>query len=72
MSTKDAEDEALPRLMIAEVNRALSNGCLHYDPETKALLSDPKAILECLRDKGSVVVQEPSRRQYGHRKHENN
>lgn len=65
------ETEALAHLMIAEVKRALANGCLHYDPDTKALLSDPKAILECLRDKGTVVVQEPRRCRCGHREHGN-
>ncbi len=46
------EIEANAHLLIAEVKRALANNCLHYDPETKELLSDPKAILTCLRDKG--------------------
>ncbi len=65
------EVEANAHLLIAEVKRALANNCLHYDPETKELLSDPKAILTCLRDKGSVVVQEPRRCRCGHREHGN-
>ena len=58
-------------LLISEVNRALTNGCLHYDPDTNALLSDPKSILTCLSTKGSVVVQEPRRCLCGHREHGN-
>ena len=64
-----AEDDAI--LMIGEIKRALANGCLHYDPDTNALLSDPKAILSCLAAKGSVIVQEPLRCRCGHRVHGN-
>ena len=57
-------------LMVASVRQALENGCRHYDPETGALLSDPRAILVCLRDKGQVTIQEPRRCPCGHREYE--
>lgn len=58
------------KLMVAEVKRALDNGCRHYDPETGALLSDSRAILTCLRDKGSVTVHAPRRCPCGHREYD--
>ncbi len=46
-------------LMIESVEKALANGCRHYDPETGELLPDVRSILTCLAKKKNVMVQEP-------------
>lgn len=46
-------------LMIESVEKALANGCRHYDPETGELLHDVRSILTCLAKKKTVTVQEP-------------
>jgi len=62
--------EEKAKLLIDSVTKALANGCCHYDPETGQFLSDPKAILTCLRDKKQVRVHEPRRCPCGHREYE--
>lgn len=45
------------RLMIQEMRKALAQGTKHYDPETGELLPDEASILNCLKEKGSVVFE---------------
>lgn len=47
------------RLLIESVTSALRNGYIHIDPVTNKLLTTPKDVLECLRDRGRVILHGP-------------
>jgi hypothetical protein len=50
--------EEKAKLLIASVKYALAKGVQHFDKSGRRLLS-AKEVLECLRDEGEVVLQEP-------------
>lgn len=51
--------EAKAALLLEAITTALDRGTQHRDPDTDALLTTPRAILECMRDKGRVVLVPP-------------
>lgn len=53
-------------LLIDSVRKALENGCRHYDPETKELLPDARAVLKCLVLRRHVLVHQPRKCPCGH------
>jgi hypothetical protein len=55
-----SEEQRTAKLLIASVRCAIKNGCLHYNKAGTLLTTDAE-VIKCLRDEGSIRVDQTHR-----------